>query len=394
MNAPLGSPPSSPLNPPLCDRKYLVPWGLCALVVLAGLAAYSNSFTGVFIFDDERVIVDNDAIRSLWPVGPLLTDASRPVATLTLAVNYFFGELDVFGYHLVNLAIHLMAGLVLFGLVRRTLMLVPRYSTQRMVPDGLAFAVSIIWLVHPLGTESVTYIVQRSESLMSLFYLLCLYSVLRGSGAERSWPWYVAATMACWLGMGTKQVMVTAPLVVLLYDRVFLATSWKEILRRRWAVYVSFAPALVWLVASTFLTTTRTERVSAGFGMLQISSLDYLGTQGGVILHYLRLAFWPDRLCLDYAWPVAERPLAILLPGAVVAVLVVASIVALRSHPRLGFLGLSFFLILAPTSSIMPINELAFEHRMWRSSSCRSCCALSIATATITIRLTCGPTSW
>ena len=345
-----------------------MPWGLCALIVLAGLAAYGNSFTGSFIFDDEGFIVDNDVIPSPWPIRPLVASTgweSRLVVMLSLALNYALGGLDVFGYHLVNLAIHLLAGLTLFGLLRRTLKLVPQYSAEPIAADFLAVAVALIWLVHPLQTQSVTYVIQRTESLMGLFYLVCLYCVLRGSQASRSWPWYVAAVAACWLGMGTKQVMVTAPVVVLLYDRTFLAGSWKEVLRRRWALYLGFVPALVWLGVVTVQAASRAEQAAAGFGMQGITKLQYLGTQGGVILHYLRLAFWPDQLCLDYLWPVAESARAIFLPGAVVAALLVASFIAIRYRPRLGFLGLSFFLILAPTSSIMPIADLAFEHRMY-----------------------------
>ncbi len=338
---------------------------LIALILLASLVAYGNSFTGVFVFDDQRIIVDNQAIRSLWPIGPLVADTSRPVVMVSLAVNYFFGELNVFGYHLVNLAIHLLAGVVLFDLVRRTLKLVPRYSAERAAADWLAFAVAVVWLVHPLSTESVTYIIQRSESLMGLFYLLCLYCVLRGSQASRSWPWYVAAVGACWLGMGSKQVMITAPVVVLLYDRVFLAESWREVVRRRWAMYAAFVLAQGWLIAITYSTAFRTERATAGFDMEGITSLEYLGAQGGVILYYLRLAFWPDPLCLDYWWRAPESLWSIVPPGAVVTALLVASFIALRSHPRLGFVGLSFFLILAPSSSIMPINDLAAEHRMY-----------------------------
>ena len=238
---------------------------------------------------------------------------------VSMAVNYYFGQLNVLGYHLVNLAIHLMAGLVLFGLVRRTLQLLPRYTQASGTADYVAFAAALIWLVHPLQTQSVTYIIQRAESMMGLFYLLCLYCTLRGSQASRSWPWYVAAIAACWLGMGTKQVMVTAPVVVLLYDRVFLADGWKEVFRRRWAVYLAFVPAIVWLGFMTVREASRTERAVAGFGMQDLTPLEYLGTQGGVIVHYLRLAVWPDRLCLDYSWPVAESVQTIFLPGARVA---------------------------------------------------------------------------
>ena len=150
------------------------------LIALAGLAAYANSFSGSFVFDDADSIAENPTIRRLWPPGAALsppgggiTVSGRPFLNLTLACNYALGGTNVSGYHAANLAIHVLAGLVLFGIARRTLRSNP----------VLAFAIALIWTVHPLQTESVTYIVQRAESLMGLFYLLTLYCFIRGAGA-------------------------------------------------------------------------------------------------------------------------------------------------------------------------------------------------------------------
>ena len=121
-------------------------------IVIAGLAAYRNSFSGPFIFDDYQVIRDNTLIRHLWPIWSFAWSSFRPVLNLTLAVNYAVGGLHVWGYHAVNLAIHLLAALVLFGVVRRTLLtdrLRARY--QRYAP-WLALAVALLWVVHPLQT--------------------------------------------------------------------------------------------------------------------------------------------------------------------------------------------------------------------------------------------------
>lgn len=337
--------------------------GLGAGLLLVTLCAYANSLQGEFFLDDFVHIVDNDALRSPWPIRSLLSHhPSRPLVMLSLAANFALGGLAPLGYHAVNLAIHLAAGLLLFGLVRRTLALLPRYSERTNTADLLAFAVALIWLVHPLQTQSVTYVIQRAEAAMGLLYLACLYCVLRGSRTSRSWPWYMAAVLAGSLGMGAKEVMVTAPLMVLLYDRVFLADSWRAVLERRWGVYLGFLPALAWLVV---VTVTAPAPAAPAAGGEAITPWSYLGSQGGVVLHYLRLTLWPDPLCLDYLWPVARTPREILLPGAVVAALLTASLVALRRRPPVGFLGIAFFLILAPTSSILPIDDLAFEHRMY-----------------------------
>jgi hypothetical protein len=203
--------------------------------------AYHNSFHNPFIFDDHGNIVENVLVRQPLTNWRQLLASDRWLATLTLAGNYALGGLDVRGYHAVNLAIHLLAGLVLYDLVRRTLLLpglAPRFG--RGAPE-LALAVALLWLVHPLQTESVTYIIQRSESLMGLFYLLTLYCLLRGTTARRGLPWYVGAVLCCGLGMGSKQVMVTAPLLALLYDRAFLALSWGTLCRRRWGLYLALA---------------------------------------------------------------------------------------------------------------------------------------------------------
>ena len=340
-------------------------FALPGLIIFVGVAAYAGSFRGAFVFDDDIHIVESTAIRSLWSVGPLLSGSRRPVVMLSLAGNYALGSLDTFGYHLVNLAIHLAAGLALFGLVRRTLTLARLGTADQRTADRLAFAAALVWLVHPLTTQSVTYVIQRSESLMGLFYLLTLVCLLRGALSSRAWAWYTGAVAACWLGMGSKEVMITAPLVALVYDRIFLAGTWRDVFRRRWALYVGFSLAAVWVVADAGRTFSSVAARTAGFGLRGITWHEYLGTQGGVILHYLRLAVWPDRLCLDYWWPVAGSLRETIVPCAVVASLLAASLVALRYRPALGFLGLSFFLILAPTSSIMPIDDLAMEHRMY-----------------------------
>ena len=353
------------MNDHVEHRRAAFHLAMVTLILLAGLIAYWNSFEGTFILDDADQILGNTAIHSLWPVSKVIAGTRRPVWKLTLAANYAIGRYEVFGYHLFNLVVHLAAGLTLFGLVRRTLRLPSLPPIDVKSADLLALAMAVIWLVHPLQTQSVTYIAQRTESMMGLFYLLCLYCVLRASQVPRAWPWCVGAVAACWLGMGTKEVMVTAPLVVLLYDRVFLSDSWSKVMRQRWGIYLAFLAAALVLIVDVVNITKTTNLLTAGFQYKEITKHEYLATQGGVILHYLRLVFWPEPLCLDYGWTPARTLLEIFLPCTIVTMLLVASCAAFRRRPALGFLGLSFFLILAPTSSFMPIADLAVEHRMY-----------------------------
>lgn len=341
----------------------------CLVIVVAGLAAYSNSFDGPFILDDYPSIPDNPTIRQLWPLGPVLappgearTVQGRPVLNLSFAVNWAIGQNQVQGYHLLNLAIHLAAGLTLYGIIRRTLGQ-PRLSARFAPPaTGIALAAALIWIVHPLQTESVTYIVQRAESLVGLFYLLTLYCVIRGAGSARPAAWYVLSIIICLLGVASKEVMATAPLVVLLYDRAFLAGTFRSAIKRRWPLYIALA--CTWGLLVYLLAGSWGRGGTAGFG-LSVTPWQYALTQPGVVTHYLRLAFWPTGLVFNYWWPVA-RSIGQVLPGAIVIGLLLAGTLwALIRNSPAGFLGACFFLILTPTSSFMPLEDAAFEHRMY-----------------------------
>ncbi|MFQ5495448.1 MAG: tetratricopeptide repeat protein [Phycisphaerae bacterium] len=360
------------------------PRWLPLLIVLAAVAAYANSLHGTFILDDHRTIENNPRIRDLSALGTVLSHR-RPLLDLSLAVNYAFGGTDLVGYHLINLLIHTLAGLTLFGLVRRTTALAsPGLPPRRAA--GFALVVALLWVVHPLQTQSVTYVIQRSESLMGLFYLLTLYAVLRGAtatrsggvtddadgrpppGSRRRTVWYTAAVVSCVLGMGAKPVMVTAPLAVLLFDRTFLSRSVIATLRSRWPLYAGLALAwtIPWLtrVAPAVLKTTA-KVATVGFSYKGITPLEYAATQPGVILHYLWLSVWPASLCLDYGWPVADSWSAIAPQAFAIALLLGLTVWALLRRRWTGFVGAWFFLILAPTSSVIPIKDPLFEHRMY-----------------------------
>jgi Tfp pilus assembly protein PilF len=337
------------------------------LLVGVGALAYADSFAGPFVFDDTRSI-NNEVIRHPVESWRAVVSRYRPVVTVTVAANYALGEFDVRGYHVFNLVVHLLAGLTLYSVVRRTLLLPRMLATFGKSASVLAFAVSAIWLVHPLQTESVTYVIQRAESLMGLFCLLTLYCVVRGATApeRRAW-WYAAAVLSCALGMGSKEVMVSAPLVVLLYDRIFLAGSVRTLLRERWPLYVGLVATWVILLVPVQIALGIHPDLTGtgGGGVPGLTPWWYLLSQAAVILHYLRLVVWPHPLVLDYGWPAPETLGDVVLPCILVLGLLLATAWALWRRPEIGFLGAAFFLILAPTSSIMPIDDLAFEHRMY-----------------------------
>jgi len=338
------------------------------LLVMIGAATYANSLRGVFLFDDYKHIVENEAIRDLASPGHYLADR-RPVTQATFAINHAVSGLEPWSYHIGNIVIHLAAALTLYGIVRRTVRIVGDRDACDRETDWLALVIALIWLVHPLQTQSVTYLIQRGESLMGLFYLLCLYAVIRAAAGKRVWAWSVAAAAACAAGMASKAVMITAPVVVMIYDRMFLAPSWSALLRQRGLLYLMLTATsgVLWLcgIAQAVLLTEADPDMNVGFAYTGISPTAYALTQPKVILYYLRLALWPDVLCLDYQW----QAVASLSEAAVwlitVVVFVAATIVGVIARHWLGFAGVWFFVILLPTSSIVPIKDVIFEHRMY-----------------------------
>ena len=341
------------------------------VVVAAGLLAYHNSFSGPFIFDDFYSIEDNPTIHHLWPIWQTLspprigapTVEGRPLVNLSLAINYALGGYRVWGYHALNLTIHILAALTLFGIVRRTL-LQPRFSGRfGAAADGLALAVAVLWMVHPLQTESVTYIIQRAESLMGLFYLLTLYCFIRAADLPQPRVWYGLCVGACALGMASKEVMASAPLIVMLYDRAFVAGSLREAWRRRWKLYLALAST--WILLGYLMTSAGGRSGTAGFTG-KLVWWQYALTQSYAIARYLALTVWPHPLVLDYGSNLVTG-LGRLAPCIlIVGLLGVGTAISVRRWPALGFLGCWFFAILAPTSSVVPVAvQTMAEHRMY-----------------------------
>ncbi|MBI5762885.1 MAG: tetratricopeptide repeat protein [Planctomycetes bacterium] len=297
----------------------------------------------------------------------------RPLVHFTLAINYAVSGLNVWSYHALNVAVHLASALTLFAILRLT----PRRpaldagadsSPTTLLSSRLAFAVALLWAVHPIQTQAVTYIIQRGESLMGLWYLLVILSVNRLGLTGRTW-WGGLAVLFCAAGMFTKETMVTAPFVALMYDAVFLAGTWRGALRRRWPMYA--AMGLTWGILGylglfhDILYGSKKHGVDLGFKVETMTPWTYLLTQPEVILHYLRLCLWPYPQCFDYGWqPVTDWSDAI-IPGTVLLLLLVATLWAMVRRPMIGFLGAWVFVILSPTSSFIPIKDFAFEHRMY-----------------------------
>ncbi|HVU18566.1 MAG TPA: tetratricopeptide repeat protein [Candidatus Didemnitutus sp.] len=341
------------------------------MLVASVAAVYANSVRGVFVYDDLPAIVENPTLRPPWSAQALLfypgdesgTLGGRPVVNLTLALNYAVGGLNPAGYHAVNLVIHALAALTLLGLVRRTLALTSfgaKWTDRERAATG--FIVALLWAVHPLNTEAVTYVVQRTESLMGLLYLASLYSFVRSLNADAV-RWRIASFVFCLLGMATKEVMVSAPLVIVAYDRLFAAESWHELWRRRGRFHLALAST--WIVLALLVIGTHGRGGTAG-ASTGANVWPYLLTQATAIPHYLRLALWPGPLVFDYGTALQHDGMAVAASAALVLALLAWSVWTLCRRQAAGFIGLIFFAVLAPSSSVVPIaTEPIAEHRMY-----------------------------
>ena len=282
--------------------------------------------------------------------------AARPIVNASFAVNYAIGGFDVTGYHVVNLAVHLGVALLLFAIVRRTLARL-KIDMATMV----ALFAALWWVVHPLTSEPVDYVTQRTESTMALFLLLTLYAAIRALDDPQPRRWTAAAVLSCAAGMATKESMVVAPVLIVVYDRIFASPNVGEAVQARKTLYVGLAATWIELGVLMWLQPHSTVGPGSGIGAWR-----YLMNQAELITRYIGLAFWPGSLVLDYGTPKASGLGDVLPQAAIMLGLAVAAIVALARWPATGFLGLVFFMTLAPTSSIVPIaTEVGSERRMY-----------------------------
>ncbi len=332
------------------------------IMLLVGLFAYFNSLHGAYILDDARYLADPNID------SPLRAEmATRPLFMASLTLNHRLDGFHHRGYHLFNLSVHLLAAFTLFDLLRRTLVL-PRFAGRFDTSSGwIALVISMLWLSHPLNTQAVTYMVQRCESMMGLFFLLAMWCFLRGATGTRKFWWYSAMMMSCLAAAGCKEVIAMFPPLALLYDRMFISGSWRAALRARGGLLAAacipcFAPVLALAIIGFF-----TDKVgTVGFGVKLFTPYTYALTQTEVILYYIQLSFYPKGLCLDYIdWPV-RHSLAECWPSALMLLTLLGIMgYGVVKNRAWAFPMAWFFVILAPTSSFLPIQDAVFEHRMY-----------------------------
>ncbi len=340
------------------------------LLILAGTAVYANTLHVPWYFDDYINIVKNPQITDLAASLKGIF-SPRGIGTVTFALNYSLHGFSLPGYHLVNIAIHLATVVTVYLILKRL------SPISRLFP----LLGSLIFLLHPLQTQAVTYIVQRYASLAGLFLFLSLYSFIRaresissGSSffAPRHITFYLLMVCCGAAAVLTKQNTVVLPLLILLYDRYFLAGqkgSWKKVVPYISPFLLGASLVLIKYVLLPLSSGQSMKALTATEGVFKTadtSPLVYFVTEFTVLWKYIRLLILPYGQTLDYDMPLVSTLLTPtnLLAGGGLLLLALAGLLLRRSHRLLSFGIFWFFLSLAVESSFIPLDAM-YEHRLY-----------------------------
>jgi hypothetical protein len=375
----------------IAARDWQASVAVAMLLAVSLLLVYLPGLGAPFIYDDHDAIIANTTLTGRF-VDALKPPDQSPVTSRPL-VNLSFALLhpgaprsEPMHHHVVNLILHGLTGLTLFALARHLLRSSAFSDHVRENATLLGAVAAIVWALHPLQTETVQYITQRTELMFGLFCLATIWASARGmaSSGRRQIVWFLAATTLCASGMASKEVMVVTPLLVLLVDRTLFARSFQRACRQHALLYVGLS--LTWALL-TWLVTTGSRSDSVGT-MHDVSRVDYLLTQSAVITHYLKLYFWPDHLSISYGWPLVHSLAEVWWQFALHVVLCLLTVHALWKRPVAGLLGAWFYLLLAPTSSVLPIlTEVAAERRMYMPSAALTVALIAMLYLAILSRL-------
>ncbi|MCA9123227.1 MAG: hypothetical protein H6822_28210 [Planctomycetaceae bacterium] len=332
-------------------------------LLLIGLIVYVNCLTSAFVFDD-LLFIDGQALdisSANWLAPQIdLPIKGRPLVGLSFVLNYSISGTNPAGYHAFNLTVHLMCAVMLFSVVRQAML---RWSQERQADSALiAVASALLWMIHPLQTECVNYVSQRSESMAALFILLSLYCAIRACETQYRGRWIVAAGASCWTAVCCKEIAAVGPMLIILLDATFSPSSIRILIRERWRLYATVCSCWIPLASLLYLLPR-----SATVGVSDdVSVTQYALNQSLLIIQYFRLVVWPDALVIDYGRP---REVAWLEAApAVIAISTVLLTIAIiyRRRPVIGYLALAVVLLLAPTSSFLPItSEVGAERRLY-----------------------------
>jgi len=353
---------------------------MLALLAAVVFLIYADTLAPPFILDDISSIRDNPHIRvpslsleNLAWAGFNSPESRRPVANISFALNYYFDGYNPFGFHLVNILIHIAAGLCLYALAKATLStpaLRPRYGDCGWIPFFTAF----IWLVHPIQTQSVSYLVQRMNSLAAMFYVLSMLFYVKfrlASARQVKWSLFSACVLTAILAFGTKEISATLPLFIILYEWYFFQElSWKW--ARRHLLLAAGLLSLTIILALAYLDVDPMAKILSYYKNRSFTPPQRVLTELRVVIFYIGLLLWPNpsRLNLEHDFSLSyslTNPLTTLFALTAIIALIILAILIARREPLLSFGLLWFFGNLVIESSVIGL-ELVFEHRNYLPS--------------------------
>jgi Flp pilus assembly protein TadD len=358
----------------LYQRRFML-----IMLPLLILITYSHTLHSPFVFDDIRNVSSNQAIqisdltfKNLRHAAEKSPLSARPVSYITFAVNYFFHQHEVYGYRLVNLVIHMLNGVLLYLFLMNTFKL-PVLQNRIKHPFWVAYLATLIWVIHPLQVQSVTYIVQRMNSLATLFYMLAFLCYLKArlSSSKRRWLCAIASFVSVLLALGSKEIAVTLPFFILLYEWMFFQDMDFAWLKRNTIV---LAAAGFFLAVMFFVYVGRNpwQTIAAGYGGRDFTMWQRLMTEPRVVLHYIELFVFPlpTRLTLLPEFSVSTSLIdpATTLPAMIGVLFIVSTAMVLAKEMRLiSFCILWFLGNLIVESSVVGL-EVIFLHRTYLPS--------------------------
>lgn len=344
-------------------------WMYLLLLAAIGFLVYSNTIRSEFHFDDILGIIGQERIKTLktflhiryWTIID-----NRPVSELTLALNYYFGHYNVSGYHLVNISIHVFNAWMVYLLMMLFLSCLNAREKDR-IPEknGLALFIALVFLVHPIQTGAVSYIIQRMTALASLFYLVAVYLYIRGrkeyldnQRTGRSILLLILACVSGMLGVLSKQDAIIFPAAFLLVELFIIRNRHGAVCRK----YLITGAALLGLLGVAVVLTNHLPAETD-----TITRQDYLLTQFRVIVKYIQLLILPINQVLDYDFSISSTffDIKVIAGFVFILALLFLGILWYRSKKIISFGIFWFFLTLSVTSTIIPIKDVIVEHRLY-----------------------------
>ncbi|HCZ12310.1 MAG TPA: hypothetical protein DHV16_08695 [Nitrospiraceae bacterium] len=390
------------------NTPFLRPYVHMFLIIILGFLVYSNTFNVPFIFDDGVNIVENPVIKdsqyfkgnakvynSTAYKGVKDFFGTRYIGYLSFAINYRLHGLDVFGYHVVNISIHIINAMLVYWLIALSFK-TPFFKSNMPESDSeqgnnrknagiIALFSSLLFAAHPIQTQAVTYMVQRFTSLATLFYLFSIVLYIKSrlvKSSSNRFGFYVASLLTVVLAMKTKEISFTLPFIIGLYEFLFFAGRLKKRILLLFPIFLALFIIPITLITNDFSGFQEIEDAfNIASYMNKISRWDYLITQFRVIVTYIRLMLFPVMQNLDYDYPVYRSffNIEIVLSFILLVMLLGFGIYSLRRSSclnmrnnhilRLSAFGMFwFFITLSVESSIIPIADVIFEHRLYLPS--------------------------